>query len=302
MGTVVISLDAELGWGFHDRDLPESVLRDARHTWVRLCRLFDTFEIPATWAIVGHLFETSCATAHRGHPAGERCCTKDAGDLPAQKVWFGDGLIETVANAAVDHEIASHGFTHVHFQHDSMDAEFAARELEHSVDAAAGRGFELTSFVFPVNRIGYPELLAEYGFDCYRGVNPANESAGAFKRKATKFSSAAFGTPTPPIVTPSIDEHGLVNIPASLYLFSFGDRYRSLFSTVGADPIVRQATAGIDRVAQTDGVFHMWLHPHNIRTPAHFERLRSIAAYLAKRRESGDITIETMATVADRTR
>ncbi|MCU4742668.1 polysaccharide deacetylase [Natronoglomus mannanivorans] len=302
MGTVVISLDMELGWGFHDRSLPEERLRNARENCSRLRRLFDSYDVPATWAITGHLFLDSCTERHLGHPADERCCTRSAGALSPHDVWFGPDLVDEIATASVDHELASHGFTHVHFQHECVDAEFASRELAHCADAGARRGFDLTSFVFPVNRVRYRDRLAEHGFGCYRGVNPARLSKRPWEFQARKLSSAALGKPTPPIVEPHLDEYGLVNVPASLYLFNIGRTYGKYLSVMGEDPVVRQAKAGIDRVAETDGVLHLWLHPHDIRTARHHDRLASIVRYLDRKRETSDVRVETMAEIADSVR
>ncbi|WP_137286471.1 polysaccharide deacetylase family protein [Halorussus salinisoli] len=303
MGSAVISLDAELAWGFHHYpEPPNDVLRHARGVWGQLCRLFDEYEIPATWAITGHLMLDACRDPHRGHPAGERCCTTATDDLPAGKLWFGDGLVDTVASADVDHEIASHGFTHVHFEHESMDRGFAADELAACVEAADARGFDPSSFVFPVNRVEYRDLLADHGFDCYRG-HPAGESdRGPIRRRATKLASGIVGRPAPPVVTPHVDEYGLVDVPASLYLFDFQGVARSILGRVTTDPVVRRAVAGIDAAARSEGVFHMWLHPHDVRGPRDVARLDSILSHVAARRRSHGLRVETMGDVADRVR
>lgn len=300
MGTVVISLDAELGWGFHHKPLPEERLRETRENWLRLRRLFDRYDVPATWAIAGHLFLNSCESCHPNHPAGERCCTRSIGDLPAKDIWFGNGLIDEVATASADHEIASHGFTHIHFNHECMDSELASLEVKSCVDAAASRGFDLTSFVCPVNKVGHRDVLVEHGFDCYRGVNPAVESQNTLTWQATKLSSSVLGRPTPPIVDPHVDEHGLVNVPASLFLFNIDGKYKKPFSVVGTDPVVRQVKSGVDRIAESDGVLHLWFHPHNLQTAQHYERLHSIVRYIDRRREESDVRVETMGEVADR--
>lgn len=61
VGTVVISLDAELAWGVHDlEDPPATRIERARGSWLDLIEPFEAFEIPATWAIVGHLFLEEC--------------------------------------------------------------------------------------------------------------------------------------------------------------------------------------------------------------------------------------------------
>jgi peptidoglycan/xylan/chitin deacetylase (PgdA/CDA1 family) len=298
MGTVVISLDAELAWGFHDKPLPEDRLRETRESWIQLRRLFDAYEIPATWAITGHLFLESCEHCHRKHPAGERCCTNAAGSLPADDIWYGNGLVDEIAAASVEHEIAGHGFTHVHFDHECMDDELAMREVERCRNAAADRGFDLSSFVYPVNRIARRDLLAEHDFSCYRGMNPAIASQHTLTQQATKLSSSVIGKPTPPIVEPAVDEHGLVNIPASLYLFNIDGNYKKPFSVIGEDPVVRQVDFGLDQVAETDGVLHLWLHPHNLQTGHHYDRLHEVARMVDRYRKRDGVDVKTMAEVA----
>lgn len=297
MGSVVISLDAELGWGFHDRpELPEHHIESGRRAWTYLRESFDRLDIKATWAITGHLFLESCRSAHRGHPAGRRCCTRETASLTPEQIWFARDRIEAVRASAVDHEIGSHGFTHVHFRHEKMSEEFAAEELEASVEAAADCGIELSSFVFPVNQIDHTELLAEHGFTCYRGVSPAKSG------RLAKLASATIGTPAPPLVEPRVDEYGLVDVPASLFLFNFEGVARSAVASVGRDPVVKQATKGIDNAVENDGVFHMWCHPHNLRTDRDFERIDAILEYLHRRRLESDLRVETMAEVAERVR
>ncbi|WP_135823339.1 polysaccharide deacetylase family protein [Halorussus ruber] len=303
MGSVIVSLDAELAWGFHHySEPPTRTLRHARGVWRRLCQVFDSYEIPATWAITGHLMLDACEEFHSGHPAGERCCEAATDDISAERLWFGNGLVDAVASADVDHEIASHGFTHVHFEHERADRAFVADELAAAVEAATARGFDQSSFVFPVNRVGYRDLLADHGFDCYRGVAPARADRGPIRRRAAKLASGVVGRPVPPVVTPQVDEYGLVNVPASLYLFDFQGLARSILGRVTTDPVVRRAVAGIDAAARTEGVFHVWLHPHDVRGPRDFARLDAVLSHVATRRRSHGLRVETMADAADRVR
>lgn len=300
MGSVVFSLDAEIGWGSHHTSRPADFFRNARENWTYLRKLFDAHDVPATWATVGHLFLDSCEDRHRNHPAGERCCTESVEDLPAEQIWFAPDLIDEIAGADADHEIAGHGFTHVHFEHEASSPELAREEIERCVGAAAARGYDLSSFVFPVNVVAHRETLADNGFTCYRGVNPI-ESTHVVERQGRKIAGSILGRPAPPLVEPTVDEYGLVDVPASLYLFNFEGIYRRVVSLSGEDPIVRQAKAGIDRAVSREGVFHMWLHPHNLRIPAHYERLREIVDYVDRRRADG-LRVETMGEVADRVR
>ncbi len=298
MGSVVISLDGELGWGRHLNVPSGEYVADARSCWYRLLERFDEFDVPATWAIVGHLFHSKCDERHEEHPAGERCCTRAVDDTPAEQIWFGSELVDAVRSADVDHEIASHGYTHWRFDHEGMTEAIAERELRRSIDAAGE--VELSSFVFPVNRMKYRRLLAEYGFDCYRGPNPRHATESTFRRRATKIGDAFVRATPPPIVTPTVDEYGLVNVPASLYLSGFEGPLRSVAAAVGRDPIVAKAKRGIDAAVGSDGVFHMWLHPHDLVAEHGTERMEPILEYLRDRVDATDLRIETMNDVADR--
>lgn len=293
MGTVVVSLDAELGWGFHHRDeLPAERIRRGRTAWRRLCTLFDRFDVPATWAVVGHLFLEECETEHTGHPAGPRCCA-----TPPAEAWFAPDLLDRVASAGVDHDIGSHGYTHVHFRHDRMTRRLADRELRRGRRAVARHAGDPTSFVFPVNRVGHLDLLADHGFDCYRGPQPARRGA------ARKLSDALLDRGTPPIVTPEVDARGLVNVPASQYLFDFEGSARTAVERLRDDPVARRTRRGLDRLAGAEeGVLHLWLHPHNLTRERDFERMRAVLAHVERLRDRGDLRVETMREVAQRVR
>jgi len=294
-GTVVVSIDAELGWGHHDLpDPPAARVEYARTGWIRTLALLDEYRIPATWAVVGHLFRDDCDGRHADHPAPdgwfarERCAWRDRPDLR-----FGRGLVERVADAAVAHELGCHTFSHVLFDDPATTPELARAELDASA-RAAGRAFD--SFVFPRNGVGHRDALADAGYACYRGPAPV-EPFGAPGKLARALAASA-----PPIVRPRVDEHGLVNVPASLFLYGFDGAARALLEPALGDPIVRRVRAGLDRLAASDGVLHLWFHPNNVRNDRHARRLRGVLAAVAARRDAGDVTVETMGAVARRVR
>ena len=138
MGSVVISLDAELGWGFHDMAEPPSARVEAsRSGWRSLVGLFERHDIPATWAVVGHLFEESCDGRHDDHPAApewfdaERTRWADRPDLR-----FGGDVLDALLESDVDHDVGSHTFSHVLATGDRVTRDVFAADVELSVDAA----------------------------------------------------------------------------------------------------------------------------------------------------------------------
>lgn len=295
MGTVILSIDAELGWGFHDlADPPRERVEAGRDGWNALLDLLEEYEVPATWAVVGHLFLDSCDGTHTLHPTPEGWFERERTEWATRPdLRYGTELVSSIDEAAVDHEIGCHTFSHVEFGAPSTTTEIAREELVASLEAAASRPPTpaMSSVVFPRNNVGHRDVLAEWGFTCYRGVSPANGIAH-------KISRATVGHP--PLVTPKLDEFGLVNIPASMYLYGFEGRPRRLVERAWDDPIVRAVDRGLDAVAETDRIFHIWLHPNNLVSEAERERLRRVLAAVARKRDDGEIQVETMRDVSKR--
>ena len=321
-GTVVVSLDAELAWGYHDEQpsarraderlgrayaalargyyaghgITESELNTARKSWIRLLDALDEFDVPATWAVVGHLFLDSCDGEHRSHPLAPEWFANDpGGDVAERPLWFAPDLVDAIAERPTEHEIGSHSFSHVEFGDTSREA--AVAELR-ATSAATDRS--LTSLVFPRNRVGHLDALAEHGFICYRG-NMARWYDDSLLRSAAKLTNMLAQRSPPPVSHPTVDEHGMVDVPASINLFGFEGLARSLAAPAVADPLVRQAKSGIERAVAEDGVFHLWFHPNDVLKSSHIARVRAVLDHVAERRERGDITVATMSEVAERT-
>lgn len=298
MGSVVISLDAELGWGYVDYDSPPERVAHARSGWKTLLELFDEYDVPATWAVVGHLLLDECDGEHSDVPAAEGWFSKERDPTrfgPEQR--FARGLVDAVEDADADHELGSHSFSHPEFGR--IDRAWADAEVAASVELARERGFEVDSFAFPRNSVGHRGVLADHGVECYRGVTPVTRGKSAFKPLRTLTGGTVLDRRSF-LVAPYADEHGLVNVPASLYLFSFEGRARDVAAPLVGDPIVRQAKRGVDQACRGDGVFHMWLHPNNVWRPYTRERVRSILSYVDDRRRESSLSVETMGDVADR--
>lgn len=294
MGDVVISIDAELGWGYHDLETAPDRLDDAREAWQATLRLLRDHDMPATWGIVGHLMLDECDGRHEDHPLGPSWFPCRGGTTGGD--WHAPDLVESVRQADQEHEIASHNFSHVVMN--SVDRSVAEAEVAASMATADRAGIDLESFIFPRNRVAHRDTLAAGGFGCYRGNRPDrwyNDSRFKPLLKLADWSSV--GT-EPPLVTPHIDEHGLVNIPSSLYLFSFEGAARRAAGLVGRNPVVSVARRGIDEAVDSDRVFHMWFHPHNLLQPDGEERFDAVLEYLARRRAETDLTVRTMGEVA----
>jgi peptidoglycan/xylan/chitin deacetylase (PgdA/CDA1 family) len=294
VGSVVLSLDAELGWGFHDLDrLPTPRVESGRRGWRRSLSLFDEFDVSATWAVVGHLMLETCDATHADHPAPDGWFERERTTWQNRHgLRFAPDLVDAVLDADVDHELGCHSFSHVLFGDDDTTRELADAELERCRALATERGVDVTSFVYPRNDVDHRDALAEYGFTSYRGVSPTPDGVRGLVDTAVRNRSL--------LVDPYVDEHGLVNVPASMFLFGFEGRARRVAESVWQDPMVAQARRGIDEAARSDGLFHLWLHPNNLVDERDDERMRAILRFLDRRREQSGLTVETMGEVAER--
>ena len=168
MGTVVISIDAELGWGFHDyapEDRPADRIERSRWGWERLAGILDEFRVPATWAVVGHLFESECNGAHVGHPSPSGWFAHERGETPmAEQYRFAPELVGALAESDLGHDIGSHTYSHVELDADYASEALVRAECDRAIEAAEAVGLSMESFVFPRNRVGHRETLAEMGF------------------------------------------------------------------------------------------------------------------------------------------
>jgi peptidoglycan/xylan/chitin deacetylase (PgdA/CDA1 family) len=303
-GTIVFSVDAELRWGAHDlyplSEPQDRRYRNSRESWMELVRLFDAYGVPATWAVVGHLLTDDSAYRDE-YPYDEGWFEQaDKGLVSEPDEWLGQDLIEAVRDAAVDNELGSHSFSHALFSEISGDVAVAECELVRKVTAE--HGLEPRSFVFPRNRIGHRSVLADHGFDCYRGGRPETDSSVPGLRGLKMLLGGVTGTVAPPTVTPFVDDVGLVNVPATIFLGGFRGFPWDQLSTLGTDPAVRLTKRGIDRACDRDELYHMWLHPHDLTADRYVTRVREILDYVALKKARGEARIRTMGEVATQVR
>src|SRR5436190_1585182 len=120
-GLFILSLDTEIAWGTYD---PNALARhkasfDNNRVLIhRLLDLLDQYNIPATFAVVGHLFLDQCS----GHPdllqphyawAAEPDSARDPlSDLEHAPWYYGPDIIAAIRQVKTPHDIGTHTFTH----------------------------------------------------------------------------------------------------------------------------------------------------------------------------------------------
>lgn len=134
-GIFCISIDTELLWGRKDLDYSKFIQKTKKEREIikKLLSLFNKYNVPATWAIVGKLYE---------------------GENP---LWSGKDIINSIKKNK-NQEIASHSYSHEIFT--EISEKQAINEIKKN---------KQKSFIFPRNKIKYLNLLKKYGFKSYRG-------------------------------------------------------------------------------------------------------------------------------------
>ena len=142
----IISLDTELIWGHIEYSSYEAVrLMKSDYKKVRGCinillNLFEKHNIPATWAVVGHLFLDHCENEdgmpHKDMPRFKEDwyysdpCT----DIKRDPLYYGKDIVEKIMSNQIEHEIGYHSFSHVIFSECSR--EVAEAEIKEGVKLA----------------------------------------------------------------------------------------------------------------------------------------------------------------------
>jgi peptidoglycan/xylan/chitin deacetylase (PgdA/CDA1 family) len=312
-GVFTLSLDFELIWGTLDLFGPDRFREACRLergvVFERLLGLLEEFEISATWCVLGHLLLDRCDSSggpphpeivrptHHWHP-GDWFRHDPASDEARAPLFYGATLVERLRASRTPQEIGCHSFSHVIFGDRGCSRETARSEIAACVAAARPLGLELRSFAFPRNSVGHLDVLAEFGFRCYRGPSPTwferRGSARPHERLGHLFD--VLRAAEPPAVAPEPAAFGLINVPASMILFPMHGARRH----IPVSRRIQRMQRGLEAAVRQRRVFHLWFHPTNLADEPElmFGALRTTLQQVRRLREQGALEVRTMGELA----
>lgn len=271
----VVSLDFELFWGVSNSRTVASYRKNVEGVWhavPRMLALFRQHGVRATWAAVGMLMCRDHAQWKDIRPAvlpgyvRQRCSTYSLGPIAREypKLFFARALVEQIL-ATPGQELATHTYSHFYCGEDGATPEQFTADLACAREIASLIGVRCSSLVFPRNQIRkeFVGVLAKAELEVYRG-NPDHclYRAGRFPPGGMAGRAARFvdsWVPMTDVHTAHAEAgHGVVNVPASLFLRPWPRRLAALESVRLAR--VKQA---MTTAARAGGIFHLWWHPHN---------------------------------------
>lgn len=307
-GIFIVSIDVELAWGFnlepllndHTAKYLLKLISKSRASIKSLIELLEKHEIPATWGIVGHLLLDQCnkinGVPHSDMPRPNIGIDIDwyaldpCTHVSADPLWYAPDIVNEVLSSSVNHELASHSFSHVDFSGCSRDV--ALVEVQKSKDLMENL-FNITpkSFIFPKTLVGHLDVLNENGFITFRGPKPTPRSkfgADSNISKLTELLKMKIVYPT--LVGEPKLEKGLWNIPGSL-LFQ-----RSRW--ISAKDLLKTSIVNVKKAVQSKALFHIILHDYSLTTLDIQKALSKLLATVETLRNKGDIRVMTMKELA----
>lgn len=189
---LLISTDFELAWASrYTASCPDPLgkaLKNARierENVPKILELCNRFDIPITWATVGHLFLEGCTqTDGKTHPelprlphfensfwrfSGSDWFEHDpATDYQTNPEWYCPDLIRQIIGSETRHEIGCHTFSHIDCRNSVCSPEIIRSELKLCKELASEYNLVLKSFVHPGHTIGNLPVIREEGFTNFR--------------------------------------------------------------------------------------------------------------------------------------
>jgi len=264
-----ITIDFELAWSRARRKrgcttMQESLARGtlARQNLPTFLSLLDTYHIPATFAVVGHVALARCGQHQTPPPfapawTGDWYAIDPRSDIAVNPNYYGVDLIKRVL-ASGQHEIGSHSFSHVDLADEATGKQIAEFEIKESRHALETLENSIDTFVFPNNRPAYNDLLVKHNFTIYRSNK--NE-------RMTR------------------DQFGLWQFPLGIWTSP------KAFSQREAITLVNMGIRG-------KTIVNFWLHLYEFKNPAALKQFfEPLFAHIAQQRDASLIFPATMRTI-----
>jgi hypothetical protein len=275
-----ISADFELCWAW--RELPENECEERakleRENVPFILQLLEEFQVPITWATVGHMFLERCERGSCGHAhpemarpprnnrwRGDWYSHDPCSNSKRAPGWYAPDLIEKIQKSKVSHEIATHSFSHIDFSEETSDAALVESEVGACISAMKPFGVKPRSLVFCFNHMGYQhsDLLYRVGIVAVRHRDARLRLA-----------------------SPERSTSGLYKLYESMNL-RLAKRYNYF----------DKAKIFIDEAIRRRSLYHLWFHPSDGQD-VFSKSLQPIVGYLSMKQQSNDIWITTMSDLA----
>jgi hypothetical protein len=283
-GGVIISADFEMAWAWRYTKTGYDHMtkgRIERENMPSILKILEEYNIPITFATVGHLFLEKCSKGdhdwmrripyfddHWIFTEGDWYEHDPYANYIDSPEWYAPDLIQMIFDSPVNHEIGTHTFSHIDFSDKNCPADVADDEIKACIDAAKPYGIDFRSIVFPGGTWGNISTLKNYNFTIYR------------KREEWE------------LAYPYRDNRGLLVTPSS------GSLEYNVAYGWSAEYFIRKLKKYIRKAIETHTIAHFWFHP-SLNGFIIKNIFPDLFSYISQEREKGNLWIGTMRDIAD---
>lgn len=307
VGRTTLSVEVELGWGYHDLGRTDPFSEDRITETERLEALLavcDRLEIPFTFDVVGALLLDSWpATLDSPHEDGWFDAIPKTG-VDRDPLYYAPDMVRAIADAEVDHEICTHTFSHALF--DRISPETASWELRQARRVHEEFGLEAPTSLVPPRHYRPPrDVLVEESIETVRIPGYLPESTNVQKFDRLLLSPQP---PTPPRLVDGVVETyctsytslTAASLPAGQ--LSVHPAFRPIPKSLCRHLHERYLDRAVERAVEADSDTHLWCHLYDMAPDDQFDPIVAFLESLAERRNSGEVEVVTMAELDDAVR
>lgn len=261
----IISFDSEGKWGLADM-ISENNCRmltndNLNLSYQRLVDILDNRGVKATFAFVG-AFTMSFDEYYENQDwfkdvpiNGENWLKRFRQDIAEKDYdgWFNPVPFEIVKSNK-QHEIASHGFSHLPLSENLIPEETFEQEMKCTLKLLRLKKLSFDTFVYPRNLVGYPDLLRSSGFIGYRdGLYGEQTALNRLRYILSEFNIKQSAQ------VHGISDNNLVKIPSGYFL-----NWRAhLRKKIPLSVTIRRWQNMIKKAVENNGVIHLTSHPQD---------------------------------------
>ena len=276
-GALVISLDFELIWGVFDKvnlSEKESYFNNTLYVVPHILKLFGNYQIQATWATVGMLFNKNWDEWNQNIPQilpeysntklNPYIFGKNIQNLKTQKFCFAPNLIKNISETN-GQELATHTYSHYYCLEPGQTELSYNEDLKKAINLASNLGVNLKSLVFPRNQVNmkYLQLSVDLGIKNFRS-NPdtwywKNTQKDSIETKVFRTADAYLGFYSKSY---RLNKEWILKNQYSLQKAS------RLLRPYSSNKILnklklRHILNEMSKAAKNKEIYHLWWHPHN---------------------------------------
>lgn len=306
-GTVTLSVEVELGWGFHDLGAYDVLSEDREaetQALNRLLALCDELDIPFTFDVVGALFLERWPGEFDGPHENGWFDAIPRTNVDRNPLFYAPDVVQHIQRADANHELSTHTFSHVLCNRASPDVVAwelgRAREVHREFGAPAP-----VSLVPPRHSSPPTDVLEAEGVEIIRTIGYDRPSTPV-EKLYRQFLSAP-SPRDPRLVDGVVETYCAPHTTLTAASLQSGQHsphpiFRALPTRVRQRMHERTLSRSVREAVEQDSAVHHWCHLHNMANDAQWKPIRNFLRSLAGKRDRGEVEVLTMAELNERVR